>query len=130
MPQYFTLDEANRLLPRLRELVPQAQECKRRVDALGEEVAVLARKAAGNGRLAGQEVKAKRSALEEAARALDESLKQIAELGCEVKGIDQGLIDFLSRREGRDVYLCWRIGEDEVSYWHEIQTGFAGRQPL
>lgn len=50
-------------------------------------------------------------------------------LGVELKGFD-GLCDFPSQRDGREVYLCWRLGEPEVHYWHELHTGFAGRQPL
>ena len=130
MPKYFTPDEATRLLPQLRELVPEAQERKRRVDELRNDLALLAMKAAGDGRLAEEEMRAKRDALDEAVRAFDEALERIVSLGCEVKGIDQGLIDFLSLREGREVYLCWRLGEEQISYWHEVHSGFAGRQPL
>lgn len=130
MPKHFTLDEATRLLPLLRELVPEAQERKRRVDALRNDVALLAMKAAGDGHLVQEQMQTKRSALEEAVRALDASLERITSLGCEVKGIDQGLIDFPSLREGREVYLCWRLGEEQISYWHELHGGLAGRQPL
>lgn len=130
MPKYFTPDEAARLLPLLRELVPEVQGRKRRVDELRNDLALLAVKAAGDGRLIAEELRAKRDALDEAARALDAALEHIASLGCEVKGIDQGLIDFPSLREGREVYLCWRLGEEQISYWHELHGGFAGRQPL
>jgi hypothetical protein len=51
-------------------------------------------------------------------------------MGVEVKGIDEGLVDFPSERDGRVVYLCWRIGEPDILYWHEVHTGFQGRQPL
>jgi hypothetical protein len=51
-------------------------------------------------------------------------------MGCELKGIEEGLIDFPSPREGRTVYLCWKLGEDSIGSWHELDTGFAGRQPL
>ncbi len=61
---------------------------------------------------------------------INERLARVNEWGVELKGIDEGLIDFPSRRERRIVYLCWRLGEDCISWWHEIDTGFAGRQPL
>jgi hypothetical protein len=51
-------------------------------------------------------------------------------MGCVLKDMDQGLVDFLTRRDGREVYLCWRYGEERVAYWHELQAGFAGRRPL
>jgi hypothetical protein len=61
---------------------------------------------------------------------LNERLARINSWGCELKGVDEGLIDFPSEREGRVVYLCWRLGEDAIRWWHEIDSGFAGRQPL
>ena len=56
-------------------------------------------------------------------------LKELGQIGCVFKG-PQGLIDFYSMREGRPVYLCWRYGEEEVRYWHELDGGFAGRLEL
>ena len=47
-----------------------------------------------------------------------------------MKGVEPGLVDFPSLREGREVYLCWREGEDQIDFWHEVDAGFAGRQPL
>jgi hypothetical protein len=57
-------------------------------------------------------------------------MAELDDLGVELKGIDDGLIDFPTTREGRVVYLCWRLGEDEIGWWHETDGGFAGRQPL
>ena len=51
-------------------------------------------------------------------------------LGVEIKGLDVGLVDFPGEMEGRPVYLCWRYGEPSVSHWHELETGFSGRQPI
>jgi hypothetical protein len=51
-------------------------------------------------------------------------------VGCIFKGFEGGLVDFHSQLQGRDVYLCWRLGEPDVGHWHEIESGFAGRQPL
>jgi len=51
-------------------------------------------------------------------------------MGIELKDPELGLVDFRSIREGREVYLCWQLGEEHLSFWHEIDTGFAGRQPL
>ncbi len=55
---------------------------------------------------------------------------QIKSYGCVVKNIDAGLVDFLSQIDGRDVYLCWRYGEDQVQHYHELHTGFRGRKPI
>jgi hypothetical protein len=62
--------------------------------------------------------------------AIQEKINQITRLGIELKDIDRGLVDFPSLREGRVVYLCWLVSEPTVSYWHEVEAGFRGRQPL
>ncbi|MGW8249066.1 MAG: DUF2203 domain-containing protein, partial [Anaerolineales bacterium] len=59
-----------------------------------------------------------------------EIVDHIQDSGAEVKDVNSGLLDFRSHREGREVYLCWRYGEDEIQYWHDLDAGFAGRQPL
>ncbi|HLV01558.1 MAG TPA: DUF2203 domain-containing protein, partial [Acidobacteriota bacterium] len=57
-------------------------------------------------------------------------LAKIQDAGCLVKSVDEGLIDFPHIRDGREVYLCWRYGEDDIEYWHEVDAGFAGRTPI
>jgi hypothetical protein len=57
-------------------------------------------------------------------------MELIAASGAELKDINSGLLDFRSQREGREVYLCWRYGEGEIRFWHDLDAGFAGRQPL
>lgn len=57
-------------------------------------------------------------------------LHEIAEAGIQIKDVDRGLVDFPHLRDDREVFLCWQLGEDTISYWHEIETGFAGRQLL
>jgi hypothetical protein len=61
---------------------------------------------------------------------INAELVKIHDLGVELKDPAMGLIDFLALRDGREVYLCWRLGETAIDYWHETDTGFAGRQPL
>ena len=61
---------------------------------------------------------------------LNALLAEINGFGCELKGLGEGLIDFPSKREGRTVYLCWKLGEERIAYWHELDTGFASREPL
>ena len=62
--------------------------------------------------------------------ALQQAMKDIEDLGVLVKDIDTGLCDFPHTRDGRVVYLCWKLDEDEISWWHDLESGFAGRQPL
>ena len=130
MPRLFTLDEANELLPRLQELLIEMQDNKRTLDRLQQQIGVLTGRASGNGHLVAKELSDKRRDAEALTKRLNELAEEISSMGCELKGIDEGLIDFASEREGRVVNLCWRLGEETIGWWHELDTGFAGRQPL
>jgi hypothetical protein len=68
--------------------------------------------------------------LQALAQEIDGYIAELQELGVEFKGFDMGLVDFPGELGGRPVYLCWRLGEEAVEHWHEIDAGFAGRQPL
>ena len=57
-------------------------------------------------------------------------IQQIKEMGVLIKDVDKGLCDFPYMRQGRIVYLCWQLGEESIEYWHDIETGFGGREPL
>jgi hypothetical protein len=110
--RHFGVAEANRLVPLLEATFLRIRAELSRLD----EIAVdhLARlRAERDSRL----------------RRIQEELETLADLGIEVKAVD-GLVDFRAMREGRTVYLCWRYGEPEVSHWHELDTGFAGRQRI
>jgi hypothetical protein len=130
MPRLFSLEDASALLPRLREVLPEMQEKKAALDGLRQQLALMTRTASGNGHLIGEEVKAKQSEAKALAERLNDLLGEINGMGCELKGLDEGLIDFRAQREGRTVYLCWKLGEETIAYWHELDTGFPGRQPL
>lgn len=58
------------------------------------------------------------------------SLEELESIGCILKDVEEGLVDFYSEFEGRDIFLCWKVGERRIKFWHEISTGFAGRQPI
>jgi len=130
MPRSFTLDEANALLPRLREVLAEMQEKKAKLDRVRGELGQMTRTASGNGHLLAQQMDRKRRDGETLAARLNELLSEVHRMGCELKGLEEGLIDFRSERNGRLVYLCWKLGEEGIAYWHELDTGFAGRQPL
>ncbi len=131
MPQrLFTIEEANALLPALRELLAETQARKRELDTASALLETELERSSGNGHGMSAEMAVARGKTQEEARALEALLGRIDELGCELKGIDEGLIDFRSMRDGRVVYLCWRLGEESIGYWHDLETGFAGRQPL
>ena len=125
----FTLDEALQLLPTVRQLLIEIQSGKREVEERSAALDRLLAATGGNGHLASGVARA-RAALQRAAAALERLMSELDETGAELKGIDEGLIDFPSERAGRVVYLCWRLGEETIGFWHELDAGFAGRQPL
>jgi hypothetical protein len=129
-PRHFTRDEAESLIPRLAELVLQLQECRHEYDHHETEVAELTATMRGNGHMLEGPLKNAQAGLERAAAEVNRIVEQVHEMGCELKGIEEGLIDFRTEMDGREVYLCWKLGEDAIAWWHEIDTGFAGRQPL
>ena len=129
-PQRFTLEEANALLPRLSDLLLQVQESKVNHDRLQEKAEEYARRLSSNGHIIEKELNETRQELAKAASELSSLISRVQEMGCEVKDIEKGLIDFRTEREGREVYLCWRLGEPRISWWHELEAGFAGRRPL
>ncbi len=130
MARTFTLEEATALLPRLREILTEMAEKKAALDSLRSELAVMTRTASGNGHLLAAELNRKRREGQNLAERLNELLAEIHGLGCELKGQEEGLIDFPAERDGRRVYLCWKLGEEGIAHWHELEAGFAGRQPL
>ena len=125
---YFTVEEARALVPQLRELLETMRAEKEELDEKSEALQELAPAMNGNGHAvmsASLEQEMKRLI-----DAIQEKIERITRLGVEVKDIDRGLVDFPSLRDGRVVYLCWLVSEPTVSYWHDIETGFIGRQPL
>ena len=130
MPRYFTVEEANLELPRLRQWLPRLQARRRRLDVVQHKLGELTVKAATNGNLLEEEVHGTQREVKRLTEELNKLLAKISDLGCEIKDIEQGLVDFPSLREGREIYLCWRLGEPEVAFWHELDAGFSGRQPL
>jgi hypothetical protein len=127
----FTPDEANELLPVVRLLVERMVEAKVALDAAQAEADEVATRISGNGGgLPPAQLAEVSAEVDRRAAELAGVLEQIQELGVVVKDLDTGLVDFPSVREGRNVLLCWRLGEDEVAFWHGYDDGFAGRRPL
>ncbi len=130
--KYFTLREAQDLLPFIAPHLEQAREQKKQVDQLDEELArasaeimVLGGSIPPRTKLA--QTKLKR---EEVAGELKDSVSKVIETGCLIKDLEVGLVDFPSMLRGEEVYLCWKLGEERIEYWHGIDEGFAGRKPI
>jgi len=130
MTRYYTVEEANLALPRLRQWLPRLRARRQRLDVVQRKLSELAVKAAANGNLVEEEVLATQREAQRLAGEVDKLIARINGLGCQIKDIEQGLVDFPALREGREVCLCWRLGEAEVAFWHELEAGFGGRQPL
>ncbi len=79
---------------------------------------------------AGSELTDQLTSLKTLVETLKSDVGALHESGCMVKDIDSGLVDWYAKKDGRDVLLCWKLGEKEVSFWHELEAGFAGRQPI
>ena len=120
----FTLDEANAFVPQLLDLVPRIQKLSVSLNNDFPDIKNARDKAKWNGG-SDQGVDYLNAVLK-----YNDLMHKIEGMGCEVKGIREGLIDFPSLREGREVYLCWRMPEKEILFWHDLNTGFSGRKPI
>jgi hypothetical protein len=117
----FTLEQANKSLPLVKRIVAdivkmhaQAVTCREAVDqAKGSRESAAAQKD-----------------LDATVDRLSALVDELSEVGAELKDYDTGLIDFVGKHDGRDVYLCWKLGEERITHWHELNAGFAGRKPV
>ena len=124
MPRHFSVEEANELLPELKVLLEQMLAARQRIVDGRKTWEPMMEKARGNGGGASGKQLFKDS------DKIQVTLEQINEWGIIIKDVDTGLVDFPALRQGREVYLCWRLGEPRVAFWHDVDAGFAGRQPL
>jgi hypothetical protein len=127
---YFTVEEAESLLPEITIVLRKMQECRQKMRTLEEELEALHILAMGNGHHLYERILGLQRDLVTSVQALRNTIEELQAFGCELKDPDTGLIDFLSLRNGQEVYLCWRLGEERIAFWHYLHTGFAGRQPL
>lgn len=121
--KYYSVAEANALLPQVRTIVQRIRETQTAL-AQDKTVARVREKAAQNG--GGQPSRH----LAEMTRTLEQDLNQLQQWGIVLRDPSIGLIDFLHHREGETVFLCWKLGEPAVEWWHPVDTGIAGRQRL
>ncbi len=128
---FFTLDEANGLLSWLENKLADMIPDRDRLAAQQERLLELLRRRRSNGHSSSEQdiLECKRE-VDRLTQQLQEYLKEVTDLGILVRDLGRGLVDFPSKREGREVYLCWLRGEERIDYWHETNVGFAARQPL
>jgi hypothetical protein len=130
MSHYFTREEAEALLPAISVALRSIQESRVGIRAVEEELEAIRMESMSNGHHLHESAMKLQRELESLLQALHIQLSKLQQFGCELKDPASGLIDFLSLRDGQEVYLCWRLGEDRIRFWHHLDTGFAGRQPL
>jgi hypothetical protein len=120
----FTLEEANALIPQLDALLEETTNLRDQIVSTGKSLQTVLQHAGGNG---GNKAGGEYVLL---LQRFNAALSFFQDLGCELKDLDQGLVDFPSYRDGKLVYLCWKRGEPRIEFWHDLESGFAGRQSL
>ena len=130
-PRYFTLEEANAMLPWLAETFSGLMPIREELVQEQERLLVLLRGGRGNGSSShGAEITDLQRKVDSLTEDLQQVVREISQRGIIVRDIGRLLVDFPSLREGREIYLCWVRGELEIGFWHETDTGFSNRQPI
>jgi hypothetical protein len=131
MSRTFTLEEANDALVELRPIVERMVRHRQNLTAAQLQQAELVTRIAGNGGdMVPSDLHEAADTIQREASAISECADRINAVGAEVKSLEDGLLDFPARRGDEIVLLCWKLGEDEIQYWHRTDEGFAGRKPL
>ena len=132
MGKVFTLEEAQALLERVGPLLQAAVDAKEEAGRVDQEIqkTIGAISLAGGMEIDPARFAERKASKNRAIQQAKESLEEIQELGVLVKDLDSGLIDFPALRAGEEVYLCWKLGEEKIEWWHRIEDGFAGRQRI
>lgn len=124
--RYFTAEEADALIPELEKIFEAVAE----LTAQAQLKAAGLRKRRDKGTVDPAADAIDRSQLQFLAQGIDEKMRLIVDLGALPKGVEPALVDFPARVDGREAYLCWRLGERKVAHWHPVDEGFAARKPL
>ena len=128
-PRYFTVEQANKTLPLVKRIVSDIMDEHRRwKENLFRYELIAASSQAVKGEQP-EQVELQRQ-VDASAQRINGYITELSGIGCVFKGCEQGLVDFYSRRDERDVLLCWKLGEDQVEHWHEVDAGFDGRQTI
>lgn len=132
LPRYFNLLEAEKLLPEVERLLRTLIQAKEDYEGNEAELSRINQRIALAGGMVPprERISHLRNRKDAAARVLKAALERIQEIGCQVKDLETGLIDFPTLYRDKEVYLCWKLGEDGIGYWHHIEDGFRGRRPI
>jgi len=132
MPRFFTLEQAEKVLPDVDSALRRIMSLKAEYEVLQSEWQSFSERlvATGGMRVDRSRVMERKNSREEAALALKQAVDKVHEFGCVVKDLDIGLIDFPTLFQGEEVYLCWKLGEVGIRFWHGVNEGFRGRKPI
>lgn len=133
-PKVFTVEQANRMLPNVRQILASLRQQRDALRVLEHAVAVtelegLQPDGTPDPR-ARERVAPHSGAYDEGVARMEALLQQLEGFGCQLKDLDQGLVDFFTVHQGQLVYLCWKDGEDRIRFWHFLEDGYAGRRPI
>ncbi|HEY5983821.1 MAG TPA: DUF2203 domain-containing protein [Anaerolineales bacterium] len=123
-PRLFTVDEAKEAIKLIRPLIGEILRIRADVLSRQPELWTAMQRAAGNGGSADL------SRLAKDFDRLDKLVHRILDSGAEIKDLGEGLVDFRASRRDQTVYLCWKYGEEDLAFWHDMEAGFSGRKPL
>jgi hypothetical protein len=131
-PRMFTLTEAERARREVEPFLLEAMDCRKKLAGLETDLSAVSTRIMMMGGVIVPYDKLATLRIEhtQLAEAMRAALRRILETGCLIKDLDTGLLDFPSRINDEDVYLCWRLGEDRIRFYHRQDEGFAGRKPL
>ncbi|GIX01698.1 MAG: hypothetical protein KatS3mg112_0635 [Thermogutta sp.] len=127
---YLSIDEANALIPRIEPLVRRMVDLARDLQARYERLAAIPAARRERHPLYKDELADIEAGIRRDFEKLKEWVDELASLGAITKSPVEGIIDFYSQYNGRDIFLCWRLGEPQIEFWHEVDAGFAGRRPV
>ncbi len=127
--KYFTLDQANRTLPLVGRVVTDiVDEYRRWKDLIFRYELIAAGSKADAGE--SEEQVGLRVKVDESAQRINRYVEELSEVGCVFKGFEEGLVDFHTHINGQEAFLCWKLGEAAIEYWHDLESGYGGRQTL
>ena len=132
MPRFFNLLEAETLLPEVAGLLKGLLQLKEDYQRTEFELTGILRNVAMSGGMIPprERIAQLRQRQDAASRGLESCVQKLQETGCLLKDVETGLVDFPTIYKGQEVYLCWRLGESGITYWHHVEDGFRGRQPI
>lgn len=132
VPRFFTLPEAENLLPEVERLVSGLKDQKQTYEYAETELTNISHRIALIGGMIPPQdrILQLRARKDTSGRALKAAVERIQEIGCQLKDVDIGLVDFPTLYRDQEVYLCWKMGESGIGFWHYIEDGYRGRRPI